>query len=133
MVSEPAGARVGLDLAGLLDEHAALGQAGDQVQRDQGALGVLVGLGEIERAFDRPFDQRRVADDAAELGGLRAALARARSEALGFVLGLRAGRQALGGGGVGRDPLGQGHPHAPGLGFGDPLGVAQAVVGQARA
>ena len=56
---ELAGGRVGFDLAGDLDEDAALRRLGDQVEGDQGVEGVVEGLGEEDRALERCFFEER--------------------------------------------------------------------------
>ena len=73
---QPAGARVGLDPARLLDDDAALGDAGDDVEGYQGVEGIVVGGGDVEGALQRLGDQRGGARDRADLGGLRAAFPR---------------------------------------------------------
>ena len=52
---------------GLLDQDPALGRAGDDVEGEEGVEGVVVGGGEVDGAFDRFFEQRRVGDQGAEL------------------------------------------------------------------
>ena len=123
---------VGLDPAGLLDQGAAFGCAGDEVEGYEGAVGVLVGGRQVERAFDRFFQERGVGDDRAELGCFGAAFPRPGLELLVAVLLFGAGGEAFGGGGVGGDPFGQGDFELLGLGFGGAAGAEQALARQAQ-
>ena len=127
---QAAGVRVGFDPARLLDQYAPFLGPEDQVDRQEGAFGVLVGTRQIQRSGDRFVGQRRVGDDRAELGGFRAARPWGGVDLLGAELGFGAGRETFCGRWVGADAFGQCDFHLCGLGFGDPSRAGQAFVRQ---
>ena len=103
-----AGLGVWLDLAGQLYEDPELGFAEDDVEGDQRAAWVLIGGGDEEAAFeDHPFEQRRFDFHGADLGRFRAALPGHGFDLLGGQLGLGAGAEPFGLGGVDSHSLGQ--------------------------
>src|SRR6185437_11411841 len=122
---------IGLYLARLLYEDASFLGSGDYVYGEEGAARVLVGLRQVQRAFDRFFQEGRVRDEASELRGFRAALSGFGVDLLAFfVLVFRADAEAFGGRRVGGDALREGHFDLVGLGFGHGAGAEQALVWQ---
>ena len=122
-----AGVGVGLDFAGQLDDDAELGVLDHHVEGDQGVEGVVVGLGDEERALEGlSSSSGGSASIDADLRGLRAALARARRSTSRVPRPLRADLEPFGLGGVGVIPSGRVTTAFFMSDCGDPVGVADA-------
>ena len=123
-----AGDRVVFDFERLLDEDAQGRVLDHDVEGEEGAEGVLIGLGDEEGAVDVFVQERGFDFDRADLGGVGAAGAGEREGGLAGQIRLGADDEALGERGVGGEALGEGDDRFLDVGAGQAGGAQDAFV-----